>query len=117
MVSQLFGKLTRSTTTQYATSKYLSALSINLRAGPGTNSSGNDHSQLLNQPVMLSAYWELNFTSNPTTLDANSDGLPNWISPGATTFNSASVSGGTWQANGASLYSNPGDNFAHLTLV
>jgi prepilin-type N-terminal cleavage/methylation domain-containing protein len=117
MVSQLFGKLTRSTTTQYATSKYLSALGITLRAGPSTNPSVTATAQLLNRPAMLSAYSETNFTSNPTTLDSNGDGLPDWVSPAGGTFNAASVSGGTWQANGATLYSNPGDNFSRLTLV
>lgn len=117
MVSQLFGKLTRSTTTQYATTKYLTALTITLRAGPSTNPAVTTTAQLLNQPAMLAAYWETNFTSNPTTLDSNSDGLPDWVTPGGATFNSASVSGGTWQANGATLYSNPGNNFSQLTLV
>jgi hypothetical protein len=117
MVSQLYGTLSRSTTTQYATSKYLTALSVTLRAGASSNPAVTTTAQLLNRPAMLTAYWELDFTSNPTTLDANSDGLPDWVSPGNTAFNTASVSGGTWQANGASLYSNPGDNFANLTLV
>lgn len=117
MVSQLFGKLTRSTTTQYATSKYLSALAITLRPGKSTNPSVTTTAQLLNRPAMLSAFWESNFTSNPTTLDSNGDGLPDWVSPAAGTFNAASVSGGTWQANGASLNSNPGDNFSRLTVV
>ena len=117
MVSQLFGTLTRSTTTQYATSKYLSALGIMLRAGTNSNPSVTTTAQLLNRPAMLSAYWESNFTSNPTTLDSNGDGQPDWVSPASATFNAASVSGGTWQANGASLYSNPGDNFSRLTLV
>jgi hypothetical protein len=117
MVSQLFGKLTRSTTTQLATTKYLSALSITLRAGPSTNPAVTSTAQVLNQPALLSAYWEANFTSNPTTLDSNGDGLPDWVAPNGATFNAASVSGGTWQANGATLYSNPGNNFSQLTLV
>ena len=81
MVSQLFGKLTRSTTTQFATTKYLNALSITLRAGPSTNPAVTSTAQVLNQPALLSAYWETNFTSNPTTLDANGDGLPDWVAP------------------------------------
>lgn len=117
MVSQIFGKLTRSTTTQYATTKYLSALTITLRAGPSTNPAVTSTAQLLNQPAMLSAFWETNFTSNPTTLDSNNDGLPDWVTPSNSTFSAASVSGGTWQANGATLYSNPGNNFSQLTLI
>ncbi|HEY2588195.1 MAG TPA: prepilin-type N-terminal cleavage/methylation domain-containing protein [Tepidisphaeraceae bacterium] len=117
LVCQLYGKLTRSSTTQYATSKYLTALSITLRAGPSTNPAVTTTAQLLNSPPMLSAYWVWDCTSNPTSLDSNGDGLPDWTSPSNTPFNASSVSGGTWQANGATLYSNPGDNFARLTLV
>jgi hypothetical protein len=117
LVSQLYGKLTRSSTTQYATSKYLSALSITLRAGPGTNPAVTTTAQLLNGPALLSGCWLSDFTTNPTTLDSNGDGLPDWVTPGSTPFNSSSVSAGTWQANGATLCSNPGDNFSRLTLV
>lgn len=117
LVSQLYGKLTRSSTTQYATSKYLTALTVTLRAGPSTNPGVTTTAQLLNSPPMLSAYWLWDCTTNPTTLDSNGDGLPDWLSPSSTPFNASSVSGGTWQANGATLYSNPGDNFTHLTLV
>lgn len=117
IVSQLFGKLTRSTTTQFATTKYLTALTITLRAGPGSNPAVTSTAQLLNQPALLSAYWETNFSSNPTTLDANSDGLADWVTPSSSTFNAASISSGTWQANGATLYSNPGNTFSQLTLV
>jgi type II secretory pathway pseudopilin PulG len=117
LVSQLYGKLTRSTTTQYATSKYLTALSITLRAGPGTNPAVTTTAQLLNSPPMLSAYWLWDCTTNPTTLDSNSDGQPDWVTASGTPFSASSVSGGTWQANGATLYSNPGDNFSRLTLV
>lgn len=117
LVSQLFGKLTRSSTTQFATIKYLSALQITLRAGASTNGAVTTTAQLMNQPAMLSAYWLADFTKNPTTLDSNGDGLSDWVAPGGATFNASSVSGGTWQANGAGLNSNPGDNFTHLTLV
>lgn len=117
LVSQLYGKLTRSSAPQYATSKYLTALSITLRAGPGTNPAVTTTAQLLNSPALLSACWMTDFTSNPTTLDSNGDGQPDWVSPNNTPFNASSVSGGTWQANGATLYSNPGDNFTRLTLV
>lgn len=117
LVSQMFGKLTRSTTTQFATTNYLSALTITLRAGPSANPAVTSTAQLMNQPAMRSAYWETNFTSNPTTLDSNFDGLPDWVTPSGATFNASSVSGGTWLANGATLYSNPGNNFSQLTLV
>lgn len=117
MVSQLFGKLTRSSGTQLATSKYLSALTITLRGGAATNPAITTTAPLLNRPALLSAYWESMFTANPTTLDANADGVPDWVVPSGGTFNAANVSGGTWQANGASLNSNPGDNFARPTLI
>lgn len=117
LVSQMFGKLTRSTTTQFATKKFLTGLTITLRAGGSTNPAVTTTAQFMNRPALLAAYWETNFTSDPTALDANGDGLPDWVSPGGAPFNAASVGGGTWQANGASLYSNPGDNFANLTLV
>lgn len=117
LVSQMFGKLTRSTTTQFATKKYLTGLTITLRAGGSTNPAVTTTAQLMNRPGLLAGYWDASFTSDPTALDANGDGLPDWAAPGGTTFNTSSLSSGTWQANGASLYSNPGDNFANLTLI
>jgi len=73
--------------------------------------------QSLNHPPMASAYWELKFNKDPTTVDVNADQQADWTVAGGGTFNASSLSGGAWQANGAGLNSNPGDNFAKLTIV
>ena len=116
--SILYGKLTRSSTTQYATSNYLSAITISLRAGSNTNLAVQTTAQTLNHPELLSVYSELKFMSDPTRVDVNGDGVTDWVQHGGGTFNTASLANGTWQATGGvGLDSQPGDNFTRITMI
>ena len=115
--SQIYGKLTRSTTTQTATSRYLTSLGISLRAGRSGNPAVQTTALCLSHPEMLGAYWELKFNSDPTHLDVNGDDLNDWNVHGGGTFNVATLVNGTWQASGTGLDTQPGDNFSRLTIV
>ncbi|HXE53429.1 MAG TPA: prepilin-type N-terminal cleavage/methylation domain-containing protein [Tepidisphaeraceae bacterium] len=115
--SQLYGKLTRSGPTQYAISRYLSALTIGLRASPSTNPMVTTTAQSLNHPELLSAYWEAKFDQDPTTLDVNADGIPDWSVQGGAKFNLLTLLNDLWQPNGTTLLSQPGNNFQQVTVV
>lgn len=115
--AQMYGTLTRSSSTQYATSRYLAGLTIGLRAGGSTAPMVTTTAQALNHPEMLGAYWEAKFDVAPTTLDVNADGTADWAVRGAMTFNVANLVAGTWIPSGASLDSTPGDGFTRLTVI
>lgn len=117
MQSRLYGTLTHAGPTQYAVSKYLGALGIGLRAGPSGNPMVTTTVQTLNHPELLSAYWELKFDKDPTTVDVNGDGKPDWAVRGGGSSGLLSLLNGLLQTNGATLDSQPGDNFAQLTVV
>ena len=116
--ARLYGTLTRSNTTQYATSKYLSALTLSLRAGSSQNLAVQTTAQCLNHPELLSLFFELKFNSDPTKLDSNGDGISDWVQQGGGTFTAASLGNGTWQAaGGVGLNSQPGDNYSSVTMI
>jgi prepilin-type N-terminal cleavage/methylation domain-containing protein len=115
--STLYGKLTRSSTTQYVTTTYMSAMQILLRAGPATNQSVQTTAQTLNHPGLFSGYWEAKFNTDPTKLDVNGDGIMDWTVHGGGTFNTANLVSGAWQANGVQLDSQPANNFTNHTVV
>ena len=117
LISQMYGTLSHAGPTQYALSRYDSAVQMTLRAGVSTNPAVTTTAQTLNHPELLSAFWELKFNTSPTTADSNGDGVADWVVDGGGTFNTASVSNNTWVPGGTQLDSQPGDNFARLTVV
>lgn len=119
--SQIYGTLTHQTTAQTMTSRYLSATTLSLRASRSTNPAVQTTAQSLNHPEMLGAFWEMKFDRDPSTLDVNADGTPDWsVTPGSTGVSlnllgllSVSLSAGS----GTEIDSQPGDDFARTTVV
>jgi hypothetical protein len=93
-------------------------MTVALRAGSSTNLAVQTTAQCLNHPELLSVFSELKFTSDPTKLDTNGDGMADWVQQGGGTFNTATLINGTWQpASGTTLLSQPGDNYTRITMV
>ena len=116
LMSQLYGKLIRSTGTQTVNSTYLlsTALSLQLASSaPVLQATATT----LNHPELLSGLWELKFDRNPTTADVNGDGAADWSVVGGGTFDTGTVSGGQWTTSSTSLQTSPGNDFAKTTIV
>ena len=73
--------------------------------------------ETLNHPELLSAFWELKFNCDPTTVDSNGDDIGDWSIPGGGSFSVGNLINLTWQASGTELDSQPGNNFTNLTVV
>ena len=116
LVSQLFGKLTRSGGTQSVNSKYLTSMTVALQM-TATTPTIQSSTVLLNHPEMLSTKWELQFNQNPTTTDGNGDGTGDWVVNGGGAFNMASIVNGVWQTSSTLLNTNPGNDFNKTTIV
>lgn len=116
LVSQLYGKLTRSGGTQTLNSNYLKSYDIALRMA-GTSPTLRTSAALLNHPEMLSGKWELKFDQNPTTVDINGDATNDWVVNGGGAFAMSSLVTGVWQTSGVQLSTNPNCDFAKTTVI
>src|SRR5688572_7076758 len=43
-------------------------------------------------------FWEIDFSSDPTTVDVNRDGTSDWVTRSGQPFPTAQLSGGVWNA-------------------
>ena len=116
LVSQLYGKLTRSGGAQSLNSNYLISLDIALRM-ISTSPTLQTTAAFLNHPELLSGKWELKFDQNPTSVDTNGDGAGDWTVNGGGTFNMASLVNGVWQTNSTQLNTSPNNDFIKTTIV
>jgi prepilin-type N-terminal cleavage/methylation domain-containing protein len=101
---------------QTATYTYITMVPVTLRTGDDDATRVSAAAHLLNTPEVLSGFWELDFTSNPTTLDVNGDGLPDWTQRGGGTFNAGTIANGLWTP-AATLDTYPDHDFDQLTVA
>src|SRR5439155_3557721 len=85
--------------------------------GPSSNPGVTGTAQAMNHPELLSAYWALTFSADPTHVDANGDGQGDWVVHGGGNFDTTTLANGLWKPNGAGIDTNPGDDFSRLTVV
>lgn len=113
--SRLYGKLTTSSGSQYASTKYLTAMNISLKL-----TASSPAIQLmcpaLNHPELLLGCWELKFDRNPTTMDVNGDGDGDWTASGGS-FNMSQISGGVWSTSAVKLSTSPDSDFNNVTVA
>ncbi len=113
--SRLYGRLSTSTGSQYASTKYLTAMNIALKltsASPVIQLT----SPALNHPELLTGYWELKFDRDPTTIDVNGDGAGDWTASNGS-FSMGSISGNVWSTSGVKLSTSPDSNFNAVTVA
>lgn len=113
---RLYGTYTTPDTTYNFTRNYVSQVGLLLQAGSQTHSRIDARIPLGNFPELLSAHWRADFSINPTTTNANGDGVADWAVAGNGTFDAATLINGAWYATGA-LETRPLSNFATTTIV
>ena len=107
---KVHGKVTVPDTPLTISRSYLTGVGISILSGEDTNAKLDTRVQLINSPELLSAYWELDFNSDPTQVDVNGNGTNDFLAPG---FDPSTVSGGVWHADasaGVALFANNASN-------
>lgn len=116
IVSQLYGKLTRSGGTDSFSTNYFTSMDIALGM-TASSPTLRTMAAMLNHPELLSGKWELKFDRNPTQVDINGDGAMDWTVGGGGTFDLTSLNSGVWRSGGTLLSTSPGCDFAKTTIV
>jgi len=111
----IYGTYTTAGVTQTATRHYVTGVRIALGASADASRRVVTTIQTLNEPELLSGLWETGFDTNPTG-DLNGDGVGDWQVSGGGPFDTASLSGGVWSADGV-LETRPDCDFDRLTTV
>lgn len=119
MVCQLYGKITRpGGPSQYATSGFLKLVRVTLQAGSPDAPRTQTSIQTLNVPPLLSAQWETDFDTDPTAMDVDADGVPDWRTVDGSVFDTTELVGGTWQVGTSTeLRTYPDNDFIELTVA
>jgi prepilin-type N-terminal cleavage/methylation domain-containing protein len=115
LLHSIYGTYTTPGLPQTATRQYVTAVHVKLRAGDRSEDGIDTAVRPVNVPEVLSAIWETEFNTNPTTLDMNGDGSGDWAAESGS-FDASRVSGGIWNAN-SNLVTFPNCDFAQLTTV
>ncbi len=108
---------------QTAARQYVTGIHVSLQIGDDVTSRVDTATVMLNTPEVLSAYWELDFDTDPTALDMNGDGTEDWSDEYQEPFDPATLEGGIWYApkrlwgNMPLLSTAPDEDFAELTTV
>jgi len=117
LMSQLYGKLTTSSSTKSLNSNYLTSIAVSLRP-TGSTSTQQSTAPLFNHPEMLNGKWELDFSKDPTTVDVNGDGAMDFVVHGGGTFSTGTLSGYIWKPTGTQqIDTSPGNDFSKTTIV
>lgn len=118
MICQLYGKIARPGPPQYATIDYLKLVRVTLQAGSSDAPRAQTTIQMLNAPPLLSARWEIDFDTDPTAMDVDSDGVPDWQTIDASVFDTKELDKGTWKVGDATkLRTYPDNDFVELTVA
>lgn len=105
-VYQLYGKQKLTSTGRYETTQqHVSVIDIRLQSFVVDRSPLSRRVRMLLAPPVLSGFAATGFDSDPSGVDLNADGEPDW-SHSAGTFPADSVSGGLWACNGQLIYNN-----------
>ncbi len=96
--------------------KYLACVHLSLRLGDDPASRVDTGAPTLNTPELLSGYWNLDFDTDPTIVDANGDGQGDWVRRDGQPFNVASLWGSIWWADTV-LDTSPMHDFDGVTTI
>ena len=116
MLSRLYGKQIRSSGKQSINCNYLTSIEIAMRM-TATSPVQRTTVALMNHPALVNGEWVFQTDRNPTTVDANGDGLSDWVVNGGGSLSMASMVNSVWQTSGTQLNTNPGSDFAKTTVV
>ena len=120
LLYRVYGKYVAPSATPVSVSRhYLTHVNVALQLGESDYSRIDTGVNLLNSPELLSAYWKLDFDSDPTAVDANFDDISDWVEESGV-FNPASLVGGVWhadQADGVAIRTAPDNDFTRPTTI
>jgi hypothetical protein len=69
-------------------------------------------------PCVVDVVWETDFASDPTLLDRDNDGMPDWIVRGGGSFPASEIANGSWTSAGQlPLDTNPPRNLTTMVYV
>ncbi|MEX0652783.1 MAG: prepilin-type N-terminal cleavage/methylation domain-containing protein [Phycisphaeraceae bacterium] len=102
---------------QSLTREHLQRVTFNLQVTGADIAPVSGAVHLPNRPSLLAAHWELDFRHDPTALDTNADGEPDWQVVTGQAFATADLKAdGVWQARQA-LRTWPDHDFTEPTMV
>jgi hypothetical protein len=113
---RLYGTYTTPSTSYNVTRNYVTHVRLALQSGAQTHARIDSSIPLANAPELLSAYWRTDFSSDPTTTNANGDSVADWAVAGGGSFDTSRLINGAWHAAGA-LETRPLADFTATTTV
>ncbi len=120
LLFHVFGTVSTPGPPQTATREYLTGIRLSLQVGEDDDARLDTGVRMLNTPELLTALWELDFDSDPRTVDVTADGAADWADY-SQSFQPATLSSGIWYApdrgTSAGISTVPNENFAELTTV
>jgi hypothetical protein len=108
------GKVCTPGPAQSVTRQYVTAVRLFLQGSTDQGTRVDLAARTLNAPEALSAVWEADFSTDPTALNMNADGVGDWLTHDGTAFNTGTLVSGVWRADKI-LDSNPGNDFTAVT--
>jgi len=105
---------------QTATRQYVTGVRVSLQIGADAASRIDTAVRTPNIPELLSAVWELDFDTDPTTLDMNGDATKDWNLRRGGSIDPGDLLNGIWRVDGAStleLDTVSDNGFVELTTV
>jgi prepilin-type N-terminal cleavage/methylation domain-containing protein len=115
----LWGTYSVAGSSQTVTRRFGAGVDLSLQISPDSNARIDTAAHLLNPTEALSAYWELDFETDPRALDVNADRTGDWESYTAP-FDPADLIDGVWHAPDkgvAGIRTAPDEPFAALTTI
>ncbi len=116
---EIYGKVATPGPDQTATREYVSGISLQLQSGADADARIDTAVHLPNMPELLWAVWELDFSTDPSTLNMNGDASNDWDLRSAS-FDPCDLVNGIWLVDGASnleLDTVPDNSFTELTTI
>jgi hypothetical protein len=108
----VYGRYVTTSGDQTLTRSCVSAVTVSLIAGDSADATALEQKvSMLNQPPVVTAAWEADFSCDPTALDFDMDGSADWAVHNAASFTAASLSGGVWTVPAYTLRTNTALNF------
>jgi hypothetical protein len=113
---RVYGTYTVPGSTYTVTRQQVRQIDVTLQASAQSHARVDGSIPLANLPELLTSYWRTDFSSDPTTINANGDAVADWAVAGGGTFDTTKLINGIWFATGA-LETRPLNDFTTTTTI
>jgi hypothetical protein len=110
MFYRIYGKIGYQSSQASVTRRYITGVNVACQVGSDSANRIVTEAYPLNETEVLNNFWKLDFDKNPTAVDVNGDGTGDWVRRDGYNFETSTLMGGVWQADGF-LESQPGHDF------